>query len=88
MSSALLLLVAAGVPPSNTNVYLTVTQTASRIFGTATDRMVDRWRLRKAAERACLMHSGLTNQTAAIRLRIESFAYIDSNKVEAVFRVE
>lgn len=66
--------------------YVVVTQKTSRVFGGASDRKVDRIRLRKAAEWKILALHGVSNSTNNIcGMRIEKMTYIPSNRVEAVF---
>lgn len=66
--------------------YVTITQDACRVFGPATDRLVDRMRLRESAVRA-FAGAGKTNSVdcAISGMRVERMTYFGSNRVEAVF---
>ena len=65
---------------------VTITQNACRVFGSATDRMIDRMRLRESAERAFAGVKGTNSVDYAIHgMRVESVTYFGSNQVEAVF---
>lgn len=65
---------------------VTVTQDACRVFRTATNKMIDRMRLRKSAERALADEKGTNHVDCTIRdMRVEQVTYLESNKVEAVF---
>ena len=63
-----------------------ITQNACRVFGFATDKMIDRMRLRESAERAFAGVKGTNSVDYAIHgMRVESVTYFGSNQVEAVF---
>lgn len=82
----IILAVLANPSETNTFQYVTVTQNISRVFGNATDKMIDRIHLCEAAKRQFLdidRLSGVTNEL--IGVRVESVSYLASNKVEAVF---
>ena len=65
---------------------VTITQNACRVFGSATDRMIDRMRLREAAERTFAGVEGTNSVDCTIRgMRVERMTYFGSNQVEAVF---
>lgn len=65
---------------------VTITQSACRVFASATDRMIDRMRLREAAERTFAGVNGTNSVDRTIRgLRVERVIYLGSNQVEAVF---
>lgn len=68
--------------------YVTVTQTVSMAFGNATDREVDRLRLRRAAVRAFVAPGGGCSapvETEIRELQCERIDYIASNRVVGVF---
>lgn len=65
--------------------YITVTQRISQVFGDASDRKVDRIRLRKAAERKIAVQGVSTSTNSIVGLRVERMTHISSNRVEAVF---
>ena len=63
-----------------------ITQNACRVFGFATDKMIDRMRLRESAVRAFVGASGTNSAERAIHgMRVERITYFGSNQVEAVF---
>lgn len=65
---------------------VTITQNACRAFGSATDRMIDRMRLRESAVRAFVGVTGTNSAECSIHgMRVERMTYFGSNQVEAVF---
>lgn len=63
-----------------------ITQNACRVFGSATDKMIDRMRLRESAVRAFVGVRGTNSAERAIHgMRVERMTYFGSNQVEAVF---
>ena len=63
-----------------------ITQNACRVFGFATDKMIDRMRLRESAVRAFVGVRGTNSAECAIHgMRVERMTYFGSNQVEAVF---
>lgn len=65
---------------------VTITQKTCRVFGSATDKMIDRMRLRESAVRAFVGVRGTNSAERAIHgMRVERMTYFGSNQVEAVF---
>ena len=66
-----------------------VTQDACRVFGAATNKMIDRIRLRKSAERVFATAKEACPTDCVVRgVRVEQISYLESNRVEAVFSCE
>lgn len=76
-------------PSAESNQRVVVTQDACRVFGAATNKMIDRIRLRKSAERVFATAKEACSSDCVVRgVRVEQISYLESNKVEAVFSCE
>ena len=76
-------------PSAEPNRRVVVTQDACCVFGAATNKMIDRMRLRKSAERVFAAAKETCPSDCVVRgVRVEQISYLESNKVEAVFSCE